>query len=100
LILRTSWVYAARGSNFMKTMLNLARTREALSIVSDQTGAPTPARLIAEVSALAIHRRLASGLYHLASAGATSWHGFASEIFAQASSLGEALQIDTAKIKA
>lgn len=100
LIFRTSWVYAARGNNFMKTMLNLARTRDTLSIVSDQIGAPTPARLIAEVSALAVHQRLTSGLYHLTTAGATSWHGFASDIFVQAGKLGETLQLDLAKVKA
>lgn len=100
LIFRTSWVYGANGNNFMKTMLNLARNRDSLSIVSDQIGAPTPARLIAEVSALAIHRRISSGIYHLTPAGETSWYGFACEIFAQATGLGEALKIDLGKVKA
>lgn len=58
LIFRTSWVYSARGSNFMKTMLRLGRERDALKVVSDQIGAPTPARLIAQVTALALHQRL------------------------------------------
>ena len=101
LIFRTSWVYAARGNNFMKTMLRLGRERDALSIVNDQIGAPTPARLIAQVTALAftIHHshsftiHIPPGIYHLAPRGETSWHGFASEIFNQARGAGEALAI-------
>ncbi|MGM0988638.1 MAG: dTDP-4-dehydrorhamnose reductase [Pseudomonadota bacterium] len=105
LIFRTSWVYSARGSNFMKTMLRLGRERDALKVVNDQVGAPTPARLIAQVTALALHQRpftthhspftihLPSGIYHLAPAGETSWQGFAREIFRQASALGEELAI-------
>lgn len=81
LIFRTSWIYSARGSNFMKTMLRLAESKPELNIVSDQIGAPTPARLIAQVTALAIHSRLETGLYHLAPTGETSWHGFAKETF-------------------
>ncbi|BCB08506.1 NAD(P)-dependent oxidoreductase [Vreelandella venusta] len=107
LIFRTSWVYAARGNNFMKTMLRLGREREALNIVSDQIGAPTPARLIAQITALACtnhhspsttHHSLFTinipqGIYHLAPRGETSWHGFASEIFKTARGLGEELAI-------
>lgn len=81
LIFRTSWVYSARGNNFMKTMLRLAQSRPELNIVADQIGSPTPARLIAQVTTLAIHRPLAPGLYHLAPRGETSWHGFAQAIF-------------------
>lgn len=81
LIFRTSWVYSARGNNFMKTMLRLAESKTELNIVADQIGAPTPARLIAQITGLAIHSKLARGLYHLAPRGETSWHGFASEIF-------------------
>lgn len=81
LIYRTSWVYSARGNNFMKTMLRLAESKTELNIVVDQIGAPTPARLIAQVTALAIHSQLEAGLYHLAPTGETSWHGFAKEIF-------------------
>lgn len=81
LIFRTSWVYSARGNNFMKTTLRLAETKPELNIVADQIGAPTPARLIAQVTALAIHSKLETGLYHLAPTGDTSWHGFATEIF-------------------
>ena len=100
LIFRTSWVYAARGNNFMRTMLHLGREREALSIVSDQIGAPTPARLIAQVTTLAftpnalrLTPHIPKGIYHLAPHGETSWHGFACEIFQQASEAGEKLAI-------
>ncbi|PAU73009.1 dTDP-4-dehydrorhamnose reductase [Vreelandella alkaliphila] len=100
LIFRTSWVYAARGNNFMKTMLRLGRELEALNIVNDQIGAPTPARLIAQVTALAFTTQgspltinIPSGVYHLAPRGKTSWHGFASEIFNQARKAGETLAI-------
>ncbi len=87
-ILRTSWVVSAHGNNFVKTMLRLGRDRERLTIVADQTGAPTPARAIA-AACLEIARQLAqdpakSGTYHLAGAPQTSWADFAREIFAQA----------------
>ncbi|MBB3142621.1 dTDP-4-dehydrorhamnose reductase [Halomonas organivorans] len=102
LVFRTSWVYAARGHNFMKTMLRLGHERDALKIVDDQIGAPTPARLIAQVSTLAIppllSARLGSGIYHLAPRGETSWHGFASEIFHQAEGQGESLMINPAQV--
>lgn len=81
LILRTSWVYAARGGNFAKTMLRLAAERERLSVVSDQFGAPTGADLLADVTAhiaLAVrHGASNAGIYHLTAAGETSWHGYA-----------------------
>lgn len=91
LIFRTSWVYSARGNNFMKTMLRLAKSKTELNIVADQIGAPTPARLIAQITTLAIHSQLGKGLYHLAPRGETSWHGFAKEIFYQAALEGEEL---------
>ncbi len=81
LILRTSWVYAARGANFPRTMLRLAQEREQLRVVADQVGAPTGAELLADVSAHALRRLDAQpalgGTYHLAAAGETSWHGLA-----------------------
>lgn len=86
---RTAWVYAARGGNFLRTMLRLARERDRLSVVADQRGAPTPARLIAATTATVLGRWLAaepaqrraqSGHYHLVSAGECSWHEFASAI--------------------
>jgi len=104
LIFRTSWVYSARGSNFLKTMLRLGGERDSLAIVADQVGAPTPARLIADVSAHALRRyREAAelgGLYHLAPRGVTSWHGFACEIFRQARHAGMALAIDPERVSA
>lgn len=96
-VFRTSWVYSARGRNFMKTMLRLGEEKSALSVVDDQIGAPTTARLIANVSAHALlamaQGRLTSGVYHLASSGETSWRGFATEIFAQATEWGLNLQM-------
>ncbi len=88
LIFRTSWVYGARGNNFMKTMLRLGAERTALNVVADQWGAPTPARLIADVTALAIDRivqkrPIAAGIYHLAPQGETNWCEFAKLIFSE-----------------
>lgn len=81
LILRTSWVYAARGGNFAKTMLRLAAERERLTVIDDQFGAPTGAELIADVTAHAIRQLLQrpqdAGIYHLAAGGETSWNGYA-----------------------
>ena len=91
LIFRTSWVYSARGNNFMKTMLRLAQSKPELNIVADQIGAPTPARLIAQITAMAIQSHIPNGLYPLAPRGETSWHGFAQEIFRQATEQGEQL---------
>jgi dTDP-4-dehydrorhamnose reductase len=89
LIFRTSWVYSDRGNNFLKTMLKLGEQRDSLNIVNDQYGAPTNARMIAEVTALAIYRVLLnqpieSGVYHLVNRGVTNWYGFADAIFKQA----------------
>ena len=82
LIFRTSWVYAARGGNFAKTMLRLAQERDFLSVINDQIGAPTGADLLADISAHAIRTVLCNpdvgGLYHLVAGGETSWHGYAS----------------------
>jgi dTDP-4-dehydrorhamnose reductase len=89
LIFRTSWVYSDRGNNFLKTMLKLGEQRDSLNIVNDQYGAPSNARMIAEVTALAIYRKLLnqpieSGIYHLVNKGETTWFGFADAIFKQA----------------
>jgi len=82
LIFRTSWVYAARGGNFAKTMLRLAQERDFLSVINDHIGAPTGADLLADISAHAIRTALRNpdvgGLYHLVAGGETSWHGYAS----------------------
>jgi len=83
LILRTSWVYGLRGSNFMLTMLRLARERPELQVVDDQIGAPTSSLAIARATAQLLQRG-AGGLYHLSAAGAVSWCGFARAILARA----------------
>ncbi len=89
LIFRTAWVYAAHGKNFMRTMLRLAAEREELRVVADQTGTPTPAALIADVTALALSRPFArSGIWHLTAADQTTWHGFAEVIFDAAHARG------------
>ena len=84
LIFRTSWVYAARGGNFAKTMLRLARERDRLTVIDDQIGAPTGAELLADITAHAIRtvqsRPDLAGLYHLTASGETSWHGYASHV--------------------
>ncbi|MDF1629704.1 MAG: dTDP-4-dehydrorhamnose reductase [Alcanivoracaceae bacterium] len=99
LIFRTSWVYAARGNNFMRTMLRLGAAREQLDIVCDQIGGPTPARLVAEITAQSLRDNLASGLYHLTTSNHTSWHGFAQEIFRQAGEAGARLAINVDQVR-
>jgi dTDP-4-dehydrorhamnose reductase len=90
LIFRTSWVYAARGGNFAKTMLRLAQDRDKLTVINDQHGAPTGADLIADVTAHAMRRVLNtqnisfSGVYHLVASGETTWHGYASHVIEKA----------------
>jgi dTDP-4-dehydrorhamnose reductase len=97
LILRTSWVYAPRGKNFPLTILRLAHERETLTVVSDQRGAPTPASLIADVTARAIVAartdRHKLGLYHLAPGGETSWHHLAQYLVADAIAEGARLKL-------
>lgn len=106
LILRTSWVYASRANNFMLTMLKLVQEREELGIVSDQIGAPTSARLIAETTLLCLQQgfkeKLAgvfsSDLYHLTASGHTSWYGFTEEIVKLAkNSLNKSLKLKELK---
>jgi dTDP-4-dehydrorhamnose reductase len=97
LILRTSWVYAARGSNFAKTMLRLGAEREELRVIDDQIGAPTGAELLADASAQAVRQAMAqpalAGLYHCAAAGQTSWHGYAQWVLQEARCLGMPLKV-------
>ena len=87
LIFRTSWVYAARGGNFAKTMLRLAQERESLIVIDDQIGAPTGADLLADVTAHALRQVMLcpqdGGLYHLVAAGQTSWNGYAKYVIDQ-----------------
>lgn len=80
LIFRTAWVYGVRGHNFMRTMLRLGAEREELRVVADQVGSPTPAYLIADLTAEALAQQLQAGTYHLVASGETSWHGFAQAI--------------------
>jgi dTDP-4-dehydrorhamnose reductase len=97
LILRTSWVYAARGGNFAKTMLKLAKERERLTVIADQFGAPTGAELLADVSAHAARMLRArpelSGLYHCVAAGETSWYGYATHVIERARAAGHAIKV-------
>ena len=92
LIFRTSWVYAARGGNFAKTMLRLAKERDTLSVIDDQIGAPTGADLLADITALALQRVQTqselAGLYHLVASGSISWHGYATLLIEQARAAG------------
>ena len=92
LIFRTSWVYAARGNNFIHTMLRLAKEKDSLQVIDDQFGAPTGAELIADVTALALRQGLSqdreSGLYHLAAAGETTWFEYAKHVIARARDAG------------
>lgn len=96
-IFRTAWVYAAHGHNFLRTMLRLGAERDELRVVADQHGAPTDTGLIVDGTLAALDRWLSSdraqremlvGTHHLVASGATTWHGFASAIFEQASALG------------
>jgi dTDP-4-dehydrorhamnose reductase len=103
LILRTSWVYAARGGNFAKTMLRLAAEREELTVVDDQIGAPTGAELLADSVALMLRdlqrQPQAAGLYHLSAAGQTSWHGYACHVIDRARQLRPDLPLKVRHIR-
>ncbi len=103
LIFRTSWVYAARGGNFARTMLRLAGEREQLTVIDDQIGAPTGAELLADVTAHAIRavrrNRELAGLYHLTAGGETSWHGYARFVIEHAARCGVALKAGPDAVK-
>lgn len=89
LILRTAWVYALHGQNFLRTMLRLASERDELRVVADQTGSPTPSWLIAETTVRMLRSPATSvGTYHLVTSGQTTWHGFAQAIFEEAAVRG------------
>lgn len=97
LILRTSWVYAARGGNFAKTMLRLAQERERLTVIDDQWGAPTGADLLADVTAHTIRhlqqRPQDGGLYHCVAGGETTWHSYAKYVVEHARQVQSAINI-------
>jgi dTDP-4-dehydrorhamnose reductase len=93
-IFRTSWVYAKEGGNFAKTMLRLACERDALSVISDQVGAPTDAAWLADITAEILAKTAQAGIYHAACAGEISWHGYASYLIAKARAMGFPVRVD------
>lgn len=103
LVFRTSWVYAARGRNFLRTMLRLLRERKEIPVVCDQTGAPTSAELLADITAHVVRevtrqgvaRPDLSGVYHVAAAGAVSWYDYAALIAEEARRQGERLAVES-----
>jgi len=109
LIFRTSWVYAARGGNFAKTMLRLAQERERLTVINDQIGAPTGADLLADVTAHAIRQLTQTpacanadtlaGLYHLVAGGETNWFEYAKHVLAQAQLVQPTIQIKAKQVE-
>jgi dTDP-4-dehydrorhamnose reductase len=107
LILRTSWVFARHGGNFLKTMLKLAQERDTLRVVSDQWGAPTSARLLARQSLQACAQALGStraeprwGLYHLTCQGHTHWQAYAVHVLTQAARWGMKLRVQPDQVQA
>jgi dTDP-4-dehydrorhamnose reductase len=104
LILRTSWVYGARGGNFAKTMMRLAQEREEIKVVADQVGAPTGAELLADVSAHMIRHTLVnpalSGLYNVVAGGETSWHGYAQHVIERARAAGLPIRVQPEAVRA
>jgi dTDP-4-dehydrorhamnose reductase len=104
LIFRTSWVYGARGGNFAKTMLRLAKERDRLTVIADQIGAPTGADLLADITAHAIlaarRQPELGGLYHLVAGGETSWHGYACFVIEAARKAGLPIKVAPESIKA
>lgn len=106
IILRTSWVVGAHGNNFLKTIMRMAREHDSLNVVADQVGAPTPAALIADVSAHIIKQwqnhqdKALLGTYHLASSGSTSWHGYAHYLLQLAERQGQELKLTPATLRA
>ncbi|GAB1261949.1 dTDP-4-dehydrorhamnose reductase [Aurantivibrio plasticivorans] len=108
IIFRTSWVYGLHGINFPKTMLRLAQSRDQLSVVNDQFGAPTSAELIADVTAHVVRaitdkiraEEAYSGLYHLVAGGKTNWHEFASNVIERAGNSGLPIKVAAENINA
>lgn len=108
LVLRTCWVAGAHGGNFAKTILKLGRERDSLRVIADQFGAPTTAALIADVTGQIVARHwlfgergaFPGGVYHLAAAGETTWHGYATEVLGYAAGKGLALRVDPTSIEA
>lgn len=103
LIFRTSWVYASRGANFVKTMLRLAQERDQLNVINDQLGAPTGADLLADVTSLCLQQAMlrpeVSGLYHLVSGGMTTWYDYACFAIEFARRAGKNVKVESESIK-
>lgn len=103
LILRTSWVHASRGKNFVRSILKLARERDGMRIVADQRGAPTSAELIADITAHVLPKahedEATSGTYHVVAAGETSWHEIAQVVVTEARRLGADLKLSPEAIE-
>ncbi len=104
LIFRTSWVYAARGGNFAKTMLKLAKERDRLTVIDDQIGSPTGADLLADLTAHALRsvaqRPELAGTYHAVAQGEASWHGYARHVIEFARAMGQPIQVAADAIEA
>jgi dTDP-4-dehydrorhamnose reductase len=104
LIFRTSWVYAARGNNFAKTMLRLASERDELRVINDQVGSPTGADLLADVAAHALRRAIhdpaLGGVYHVAAAGETSWYAYARHVIEWARQRGTVVRVSADAVQA
>ncbi|MFM2448382.1 MAG: hypothetical protein RIS44_832 [Pseudomonadota bacterium] len=104
LIFRTSWVYAARGGNFAKTMLRLAKERDRLTVIDDQVGAPTGADLLADLTAHALRtaqqRPDVCGTYHAVASGHTHWHGYAQHVIEFARAAGQPIKVAADQIAA
>lgn len=104
-ILRTSWVVGAHGGNFAKTMLRLAAERDALSVVSDQFGAPTSAALLADVTAHLVRQAVNDsqgfpyGMYHAVASGVTNWHEYACYVIERARAAGQPIRVAPQAIK-
>ena len=106
LIFRTSWIYAARGVNFAKTIIRLAKEQDELKVVNDQFGVPASAELVADVTALCLNQIAkekilipnVNGTYHLTPSGKTSWHGFAQFVIAEAYRAGETFRLTPEKV--
>ena len=97
LIFRTSWVFAARGGNFAKTMLKLAKERDKLTVIDDQIGSPTGADLLADITAHAVRMAIAkpelAGVYHAVAQGETSWYGYARHVIENARAAGQPIRV-------
>ena len=109
LLIRTGWVFARHGGNFLKTMLRLARERDELKVVADQWGAPTSARMLARQSLQACRQAMQAefrggtpgwGLYHLSGAGYTHWHAYARHVLTRAAQWGVPLRVKADQVQA